>query len=73
MARSIFVSGVSAAASGWRQCLVNESPVLVASGSPAYDHHAIAISGSPRGETFDAMVSRGGTFMLAREDLTKKR
>jgi hypothetical protein len=44
VARSIFVSGVSAAASCWRQRLFNESLVLVASGSPAYDHHAIAIS-----------------------------
>jgi len=32
------------ATSCWRQRLFNESPVLVASGSPAYDHHAIAIS-----------------------------
>ena len=44
MARSIFISAVSPVASGWRQRLVNERPVLVASGSPAYDHHAIAIS-----------------------------
>ena len=44
MARSIFISAFSVATSCWRQRLFNESPVLVASGSPAYDHHAIAIS-----------------------------
>ena len=30
-------------------------------------------TGTPRAETFDATVSRAGTFTLAREDLTRIR
>src|SRR4029077_2064516 len=30
-------------------------------------------TGTPRAETFDATVAKRGTFMLAREDLTKRR